>query len=442
MNRRITIHSPIVKSKMKNTKILLGKIWVLGLLCAVLHIGFIHATVAQTKAHTIDDSRIDMPKIVLNSNSFNAKKRSDFTIAGQTEYIERGLTIIHFNTAKKFEYATFDTYLSEEASAKMVEILWRMQKNNAVFAILAHDSAASSLLKQSEKLAKMGFSQLSTLKGRQAYIMYNFDGNTHEDINDTSTSIALRIPTNVSDNQIYFPKVRYEFEPHSNRYIAHAGGEVNGIKSTNSKDAMDQNYKKGFRLFELDIIETSDGKLVAAHDWDMWARFTDYDGALPPSHSEFIKHKIYGDYTTLDLKGINDWFSAHPDATLVTDKINDPISFADQFVDKDRLIMELFSVMAVEEASKKGIKAMISQEPLMRLIGDKLNYLETNNVKYVALSRRIIASQTKLLSQLKEQGIRVYVYNVNFDPGKDEKYVQDNEIGLVYGMYADKWVFD
>ncbi|MCK5443472.1 MAG: hypothetical protein KAJ23_16425, partial [Maribacter sp.] len=286
---------------MKNTKILLGKIWVLGLLCAVLHIGFIHATVAQTKAHTIDDSRIDMPKIVLNSNSFNAKKRSDFTIAGQTEYIERGLTIIHFNTAKKFEYATFDTYLSEEASAKMVEILWRMQKNNAVFAILAHDSAASSLLKQSEKLAKMGFSQLSTLKGRQAYIMYNFDGNTHEDINDTSTSIALRIPTNVSDNQIYFPKVRYEFEPHSNRYIAHAGGEVNGIKSTNSKDAMDQNYKKGFRLFELDIIETSDGKLVAAHDWDMWARFTDYDGALPPSHSEFIKHKIYGDYTTLDL---------------------------------------------------------------------------------------------------------------------------------------------
>jgi hypothetical protein len=26
--------------------------------------------------------------------------------------------------------------------------------------------------------------------------------------------------------------------------------------------------------------------------------------------------------------------------------------------------------------------------------------------------------------------------------GKDEKYVQENEIGLVYGMYADKWVFD
>ena len=381
-------------------------------------------------------------EIILNSHSFNAHKRSNFTIGGQVEQIERGLTIIHFHTANKFEYRNFDTYSSEEASEKMVDILWRMQKNKAVFAILAHDSAAKSLLQQSEKLAAMGFSKLSSLKGRQAYIMHNLTGSIYENVDDISASLKLDIPKNVSDNHIYFPKVSYPFEPNNNRYIAHAGGEVNGIKSTNSKQALDQNYKKGFRLFELDIIETADGKLVAAHDWKMWARFTDYKGALPPSHAEFMKHKIYGDYTTLDLKGINAWFRAHPDATLVTDKVNDPVAFADQFVDKNRLIMELFSLMAVEEASKNGITAMISQEPLMGMTGDKLNYLSINAIKYVAVSRRIIASQTKLLLQLKEQGIKVYVYNVNFDPAKDEKYVQENEIGLVYGMYADTWVFD
>ena len=127
---------------------------------------------------------------------------------------------------------------------------------------------------------------------------------------------------------------------------------------------------------------------------------------------------------------------------MVTDKINDPITFAGSFVDKDRLIMELFSPMAIEEATKNGIQAMISQQPLMRIVGDKMNYLLINDIKYVALSRRIIASKTKLMLKLKENGIKVYVYNVNFDPGKDEKYVQENEIGLVYGMYADKWVFD
>ena len=403
---------------------------------------FIQTTVAKTEAYSIDHNAFETQHIILNSNSFNAHKRSSFTIAGQMEHIERGLTVIHFNTAKKFEYSTFDTYSSEEASEKMVDILWRMQKNNAVFVILAHDSAANSLLEQFGKLSKMGFSQLSALKGRQAYIMHNFDGDIYENINDTSATITLSIPKDVSDNQIYFPKVQYQFKPNNNRYIAHAGGEVNGVKSTNSKQALDQNYKKGFRLFELDIIETSDGKLVAAHDWKMWARFTDYEGTLPPSHAEFMKRKIYGDYTTLDLKGINNWFAAHSDATLVTDKVNDPIVFANQFVDKDRLIMELFTVMAVEEASKNGINAMISQQPLMKMAGDKLSYLSINNIKYVALSRRIIATQTKLMLQLREQGIKVYVYNVNFDPGKDEKYVQENEIGLVYGMYADKWVFD
>ena len=405
--------------------------------CGVLfHTAFGHTPTPVAKAPFVPSQ-----PLVLKSNGFNAKQRSTFTMANQTESIERGLTVIHFNTAGKYEFRTFDTYASKEASASLVDILWRMQKNKAKFAILAHDSASQSLGEQSDALAKMGFAKLSALKSRQAYIMHNLEGVLVEKVDDISTTITLQIPLTLTDNQIYFPKIQYTYEPHIDRFIAHAGGEVDGIKSTNSKDALDQNYKKGFRRFELDIIETSDGHLVASHDWEMWARFTDYEGTLPPTLAEFKKHKIYGDYTTLDYKGINAWFAAHPDATLVTDKVNDPIAFANGFVDKDRLIMELFSVMAVEDALNNGINAMLSQEPLLNMVGDKLNYLAVNNIQYVALSRRIIASQTKLMEQLRDKGIKVYVYNVNFDPGKDEQYVLDNEIGLVYGMYADKWVF-
>jgi len=407
-------------------------------LCIALYGGFMQTAIASSMTF----SKVEKKQLVLNSHSFNAHLQSSFTVIGQAENVQRGFTVIHFNASGEYEHKTFDTYSGDEAVAGLIEVLGRMRKNKAVFAVLAHDSAGNGLLKHSEKLSQMGLDKLSTLKGRKAYIMHNFEGKIFESMNDTSVSATLQIPDNISDKQVYFPKVRYEFEPNNNRYIAHAGGEVNNIKSTNSKQALDQNYKKGFRLFELDIIETSDGKLVAAHDWKMWARFTDYAGALPPSHAEFMKHKIYGDYTTLDMKGINDWFTKHPDAILVTDKVNDALAFANVFVDKNRLIMELFSVMAVEEASNNGINAMISQEALMKIPGDKFNFLEINNVKYVAVSRRIIANQTKLLLKLKEQGLKVYVYNVNFDAGKDEKYVQENEIGLVYGMYADKWVFD
>ena len=381
--------------------------------------------------------------LLLESNSFNAKKRSNFSIGSHTEHIDRGLTLIHFQTPVKYEFRTFDTHSDPQQAAKMAELLWTMQQNNAHYAILAHDSAAKGLITEIEKLKKMGFVKLSGIKSRQAFIAHNLDGRLVEIIDDQSISISITVPAMVKDNQIYFPKVKYEFEPSIDRYIAHAGGEINGVKSTNSKQALDANYKKGFRLFELDIIETSDGKKVAAHDWKMWSRFTDYQGALPPSHSVFMKHKIYGDYTTLDMKGINAWFTAHPDATLVTDKVKDPLAFANAFVDKDRLLMELFSLMAVEEASKNGVQVIISQDPLMAIKEmDKIDYLVVNNVKHVALSRRILASNTDLMLQLKAAGIRVYVYNVNFDPGKDEQYVLENEIGLVYGMYADKWVFD
>lgn len=378
--------------------------------------------------------------LILNSHSFNAKQRSTFRFLSQTEFIERGITVIHFHDSKNIEYKTFDTYGSKEEAQELLTILTQMMGSNANFALLSHDSAAASLGDFEKPLQSLGLIQLSTLQGRQAYIMYNLNGEIVEEVNDNSVVKTIIVPSKINDKHIYFPKITYDFEPNINRYIAEAAGEVNGIKSTNSKDALDQNYKKGFRFFELDIIETSDGHLVAAHDWNMWARFTDYTGTLPPTHAQFIKQKIYGDYSTLDMEGINTWFKEHPDATLVTDKVSDPIFFADAFIDKDRLLMELFSVMAVEKASEHGIHAMISQEPLLGLKGDKINFLNVNNVKYVGLSRKMIARQIKLIVQLKEAGIKVYVYNVNYDLGKDEVYVQDNEIGLVYGMFANKWI--
>ncbi len=380
--------------------------------------------------------------ISIQSNSFNAKKRSSFTIDGITQQLDRGLTIIHFITSGKYEYKSFDTHGSGEEAAKFINCLKVLEKNNATYVILAHDSASKSLAGFSDQLTELGFMVLGKLKSRQAYMMHNFRGFIDERFNDLSVKAELHLPLKIAKTDILFPKQKYEFTPSADRYIAHAGGEVNGVKSTNTKEALDQNYEKGFRLFELDIIETSDGKFVAAHDWNMWSRFTDYEGDLPVSRSEFMKHKIYGKYTTLDMQGINKWFAAHPEAILITDKVNDPVKFANMFIDRKRLIMELFSPMAIEEAVTNNITAMISQKPFNQIPGDKLAYLKANNIRYVAVSRRIITKSGSLLKQLQTEGIKVYVYHVNFDPGKDERYVQENEIGLVYGMYADKWVFD
>ena len=58
------------------------------------------------------------------------------------------------------------------------------------------------------------------------------------------------------------------------KYIAHAGGGIGGASYTNSRDAFDANYRRGFRFFETDLNWTSDDQLVLIHDWE--ASFVDH----------------------------------------------------------------------------------------------------------------------------------------------------------------------
>lgn len=52
--------------------------------------------------------------------------------------------------------------------------------------------------------------------------------------------------------------------------ILHAMGRIDEYTYTNSRDALENGYQNGNRLFECDFITTSDGQLVACHDWDFW----------------------------------------------------------------------------------------------------------------------------------------------------------------------------
>lgn len=229
----------------------------------------------------------------------------------------------------------------------------------------------------------------------------------------------------------------------TNRFIAHAGGMIDGRIYTNTLEALDANYKKGFRLFELDILKTTDGKYVAAHDWKKWKRFTGYEGETPVTHDVFMNHKPFGTYTPLDLPAINHWFARHKDAILVTDKINEPLAFAPEFTDPDRLMMELFSEEALEEGLKAGIKsAMPSQWVIKDLNPEEAPDLYNRGVRHAAVSRRFIADNKELLAALKAAGIKVFVYNVNLDPGINEEFVLKYELDFVYGLYADKHDFE
>ena len=228
-----------------------------------------------------------------------------------------------------------------------------------------------------------------------------------------------------------------------NRFIAHAGGQIDGKRITNSLEALNLNYKLGFRLFELDIIKTSDNIYVAYHDWVLWAESTGYKGSLPPTRDVFKKYKIQRKFTPLDMTDINIWFNKHPDAMLVTDKVNEPLEFSNKFIDKNRLIMELFSLKAIKDGVAANIKiVMANWIVLSEMAGYKAKKLKAMGVTTVAASRRVIYKQKRLLNSLKRAGIKVYAFELNPGKSSNEVYVVCNERDYFYGIYADKWNFE
>ena len=235
-------------------------------------------------------------------------------------------------------------------------------------------------------------------------------------------------------------KQKMSYALDNGRFIAHAGGQIDGHNYTNSLDSLNLSYKNGFKKFELDIRKTSDGHFVATHDWKMWKKLTGYTGNIPPNVSDFLKTKILNKYTPMDIKAINQWFMTHPDAILITDKVRNVRSFTKLFIDNDRLIMEVFDWENLQFAQKIGIKSVMPTGNLLKKYqGDVVEYLKKNNVTEVALSRNFIVSEKQLVTELNSANIKIYAFHLNDKEGKGTNYVICNESHYFYGFYADIW---
>lgn len=92
--------------------------------------------------------------------------------------------------------------------------------------------------------------------------------------------------------------------------ITHAGGLLDGVPYTNSLEALNQNYKSGRRIFEIDLALTADGHIVLAHDWDAY-------GGMPPDRATFLAD---GALTRLDFAQFVNWVGRTcTDCRIVTD---------------------------------------------------------------------------------------------------------------------------
>jgi glycerophosphoryl diester phosphodiesterase len=324
-------------------------------------------------------------------------------------YVNNGLGVNLFEQKREYAYFSADTKLGVIDDSNF--LIYRGENNISLFANKAEPVIDIYFDNQSkaDSMLHYGFSMIQSAK-------YLIDNKL----------------TNITGSN------RYDVD----RYIAHAGGIIESQIYTNSLEALNASYQKGFRLFELDILKTSDNHYAAAHDWNQWQQMTGFNGELPPTLLEFKQHKLLNKFTPLALDDINAWFQNYSDAILVTDKVNEPTRFSNEFVDSERIMMELFTIESLKEAAGLNIKsAMPNWEVLKELKGDKIKSLVDLGITDVAASRRVIKSNILFLAQLKNRGIKVYVYHVNYDEGIDESYVLCRDMDFIYGMYADDFDF-
>tara|TARA_B100000989_G_scaffold161477_1_gene120538 strand:- start:428 stop:3214 length:2787 start_codon:yes stop_codon:yes gene_type:complete len=361
----------------------------------------------------------------------------------------------------KFNYA----FISNKIECEFMLIDVKEKKDMIIIDVYPYYETFDKKFKISEKIKKNKFtSKIKNLNEKPSSVEIswkNFRRYTKENISNfipwaypLINRFYLSAKLNYKKIIFKFTKDRKiidkEFLLKKDTFIAHAGGSIDSHVYTNSLESLRNNYNLGARYFELDLLLTSDNKIVAAHDWASWKQRTKYEGVMPPNLESFLNYKIDEKFTPLSEIEIIDWFVDHPDTTLVTDKLDDALLIKERFKKiQNNLITELFTKKSIEEAIKHNFsKILISQRMIYRNRYSKnyLNYLvNQENVPYgFAVDHQTVYNYPEFFKEAKSMGFKTYVYNINkkFNnyvlelPGKEGEILCDLH-NYIEGIYSD-----
>ncbi|CDT49018.1 conserved exported hypothetical protein [Vibrio coralliirubri] len=195
--------------------------------------------------------------------------------------------------------------------------------------------------------------------------------------------------------------------------IAHAGGGINGLKYTNSLEAMEQSIEHGFKMIELDLLISSDGRIVAVHDWKSFHEMTNSNNTGSISYKEFESKIIYDKYKTLNISTAIDVLDEN-DVVLVTDKIKNLSLLSKYIIDKDKSIIEVFSIDKYNEAIELGFNNVALNIDLNTLF--ILEWIDLNKIRAVTYrgdNLGSLGSEYKKAIELSNMGVSSMIYSTN-----------------------------
>lgn len=238
----------------------------------------------------------------------------------------------------------------------------------------------------------------------------------------------------------------------AHKVVAHAMGGINGYTYTNSLEAFVANYERGTRVFEVDLLLTTDQQLVGRHEWTgNMSKLLGQLDILPTNkqgvvldHKQFMDTPILKIYSPVDIEKLLDLLQQYPDAYIVTDtKETKPELINKQFTllteaaklrDPnllERIVPQIYNQTMLDEINE----VYVFPEILYTLYQSKdtdeqvIDFVRRTGVDITMPVSRATKSFVK---QLSKAGARVYVHTIN-----DEEEIRKlSRIG-VDGFYTD-----
>lgn len=245
----------------------------------------------------------------------------------------------------------------------------------------------------------------------------------------------------------------------SKTYMAHALGGVENTKYTNSKEAFENSYKKGFRFFEVDLTITPDGEIIAFHS--MWTHKQQakvcnnigikYIGKENiPSYKKFmalkLKTKATGrNLTQVDIYQIIDWMKTYKDIKFLFHthednlqkyiysykKIAEIANYDNTILDRILVGTWKHAESEIKEIKNLGyfknieydLKKKAYRSDNLTDINDIIKYLKENDIKIVSFSINAIKEAPNELLELKKNDFFVFSFNTN-DVKEAQKYLK------------------
>lgn len=224
--------------------------------------------------------------------------------------------------------------------------------------------------------------------------------------------------------------------PPAVKRIAHAGGGLNRETYTNSLEAFNNSYQRGFDLFEVDFEWTSDNQLVCIHDWSYnFKRFTGAEKVEKMSFASFTAARTSAKFHIMSLSELAGWMAEHPRASLVTDVKQDNIKalqvIARMIPDySTRVIPQIYDPREYNAVVKIGYKNIIWTLYRFTECGDRVIQL-ARSMKLYAVTMPTGRAKQLLGLKLKALGIPTYVHTINSREQLAE-YVRDYGISEIY----------